>query len=279
MEAGDDRQEPESTTRPATDRGETKPRGESAQQAKGSERLPKYAVEPAPRLVSSNDIVELDSDDRKTQRVSAEHFRSMRRAAAVRDAAGTIKRPGEIGAATLAHEELASSHLIAEALAEIRAGAPLDTDRERLDTYETPPLRADGEPDDASIEDEPSPGEVAIAKIKPISMPVGAAKVSAKAVDAAVSEAAAKERSAPSTIPMTTEQLTEIGAIRPRHPIKMAPLTKPPDLDRAPAADDEVIALEAKKPAREVPRSDVGLLIVAGVLVLGVIATIAILLA
>ena len=277
MEAGDDRQEPESTTRPATDRGETKPRGESAQTAKGSERRPKYAVEPAPRLVSSNDVVELDSDDRKTQRVSAEHFRSMRRAAAVRDAAGTIKRPGEIGAATLAHEELASSHLIAEALAEIKAGAPLDTDRERLDTYETPPLRADGEPDDASIEDEPSPGELAIARIKPISMPVGAAKVSAKAVaDAAVSEAAAKERSAPSTIPMTTEQLTEIGAIRPRHPIKMAPLTKPPDL--APA-DDEVIALEAKKPAREVPRSDVGLLIVAGVLVLGVIATIAILLA
>jgi hypothetical protein len=286
MAAGDELQEPRSTPRQGTDPGEaTTPRGERAQTARGSERLPRYAIEPAPTVENSDDVLELESDDRKTQRVSAEHFRSMRRAVAVRDAVGTIKKPEPVDTLSppLEHEELASSNLIKEALAQLKAGARLDTDsdRERLDTLETPPLRADSQMEDASIEDEPA-GEIAIARITPV-------KISVKQVaDAAVDTT--KERGAPNTIPMTNKELADIGALKPRHAIKMAPLTKPPDLRHAPTAkaraatDGEVIELTAKKQAAiedEVvePRSDVGLLIVVAVLVLGVIATIAILMA
>jgi hypothetical protein len=290
MAAGDDLREPDPTGSPTADSGEAQPRAERTQTAMGSER--RYALEPAP--TKPDDVLELDGDDRKTQKVSAEHFRSMRRAVAVRDALGTIKKPAQLSTPPVEHEELASSNLFKEALAQLKAGARLETDsdREKLDTVETPPLQtgeSGGEPgdmEDASIDDEPSPGEVAIAKIKPISIPVGTAKALADA-------AATKDRVAPAaTIPMSNQELTEIGAIKPRHAIKMAPITKPPDL-RTPRAKtaDEVIELDRKKrpraevaatddaPVGDAPRSDVGLLIVAGLLVLGVIATIAILMA
>lgn len=248
----DDLQEQGSTdgaTRAATDRGESAQRESVTERpghAKGTQRVP--TTPPV-----DDEVLELDDDVRKTEKMSANHFRAM---------LGPTTKSQQIPAASdttappIQHEELASSGLIEQALAQIKAGARIR-------------LKSDSD------------------------------------VDEDRDEALDSLRSAPSTIPMTMQQVSAIEATKESRPLlAMTPLARPAEGTAAPddlltTPTSEIIELKKSAPAlpqmqrmpripREqhsdrgpvpVPRSDLKVMIVAVALIVCVFVTIAMLLA
>jgi len=241
--------------RPLTNRGEDA-RGEIVERvdhAKGSHRIP--TIPPI-----EEDVLELDDNARKTEKMNANHFRALLGPTAMLASLPPIPAPPPTDTMSppIQHEELASSGLIEQALAQIKAGAR---------------IRLDSDSDASNLDDDDS---------------------------------LEKLRRAPSTIPMTMRQVSEIEATKDARPaLAMAPLTRPPDgtpapkdLPRITTPTGEIIELtkpaalpqmqrmqriarfETEEPVAATPRrTDSWMLIAVVVLILSGLATVAVLLA
>lgn len=103
-DGGDDAQTTSETARQPRERARSEPA--TSPSAKGSERIPTIPPEDP----------ELEDDGRPTEKMSAAHFRSM--------LAAHLPAPLRDVPAPVEHEEVASSSLMAEALAQLRTAGP-----------------------------------------------------------------------------------------------------------------------------------------------------------
>lgn len=139
-DGGDDAQAVPTTERRSgrarTATGENPPT-ERHQHAKGSERIPTSPPIDSPPIDS--EVIELDDTIRKTEKMSASHFRSMLGPTAMLSHLPSIP-PLETLPPPIEHEEVASSKLMDAALAQIKAGARLrlETDADDLVDDERP---------------------------------------------------------------------------------------------------------------------------------------------